>query len=512
MEIERQTDFWNLKPELALIANAADSRGVERWAVLGVVLRNVVSWLPPHFVLADKDEHMMGLGDAASLNVLFHIMGESNDGKSVAVSLGDMLMPPNVKGSATGMQGDPEPDALVAGTGEGLMKHFVSQGTLPGDDDKPVKGMVQHSDTAVVTIDEVSAYVAELTRQGSKAAGFITSVWSGVSTGSNTGSADSRTKLPKHSARLALAMLGQYGHVSDLFTDYQVDLGAPHRANWLPSAQFEHDPLSITPAKRLMCPRESWNKAHPSTNPAVALGYVKQSIDRKEDFPRFACSPDDADLYWFVKPPTAKASIAYEVAYRRSRGMTPAEYANMTMEQRNARRAEKMTGHALLATLKNMVIFGVLFGHWQPDDDDFFVAQVLARVSLGMLVACHTVAESAQIAEAQKRGVSRADELDATETAMDRKAQQRKADLRKYVMDSLIAEGTPQRKSDFDRGLSKKKREELREVLDFMVDDGAIGVIESGPHRGRFTIPHRGQVYDGGDLTPAEQAELFSGS
>lgn len=483
-DILAATDFWNASPQLKLIAQTCDQRKVSREAVLGAIINNLLSWLPPHFVLSDRFGFCQGLGDAASLNFFTHVVGESNDGKSLITGVANMLMPPNVAG-ANDLVGDPEPDALTSGTGEGLAKHFVHQGSLKESEDAPSKrGMIQTSDTAVTTIDEVSTYVAELTRQGSKAAGFQVSLWSGASTGSNTGAVDARTKIPKHAVRLLILLLGQYGHVAELFTDHQIDMGAPHRPLWLPAVRWDYAPVTAGAATALRTPVDSWALAQ-YRDKTFGVG---KSINRLSDFPKFASSPADADLYWVHPPQVAKDHIAAEIAYRESRRMTPAQIAAMTPEQAQARRAEKLTGHATLTRLKVMVALMLLHERFQPSDLDWALAGTLARISLGMMAACAAVAERTRTEQSVRKGKDRADELDATNTSLDAKKEARLETLKWDTIRRLNTEGALLQ-SQMDKGLSTKKRDELKIVLERLVAEGrAVKDADTS----RYHIIHNG--------------------
>lgn len=462
-------DFWNASPQLKLIAATADARGVSRWGVLGAVINNLLSWLPTHFVLPDRYGNHGSLGDAGSLNFFTHIIGESNDGKSLISGVADVLMPPNV-GGANRAIGDPEPDALTGGTGEGLLKHLVHYGGLKeSETEPPKKGMIQTSDTAVITVDEVSTYVAELTRTGSKIAGVQVSLWSGASAGSNTSTAESRTKVPKHAARVVILVLGQYGHVIELFSDHQVDLGAPHRPLWLPAVSWGHAPVTAGAAQMLRSPVDSWAFAQLKDK---TFG-VGKSIFRKDDFPTFATSPADADLFWFHPPQSARDFINAERQQRQMRTLTPADYVSMDPDEAAARRAVKLTGHATLTRLKVMVGLSLLHERFQPTDVDWELSGVASRVSLGMMAACHKAAEAKRKQEAENRGATRADELDATNRNLDAKKAQRMEDMKWDIVRRINTEG-PKTYSEIQQKISKGKRGTLRDVLDLMVAEDLV--------------------------------------
>ena len=508
-EIETDTDFWNATPELQLIANVADKRGVSRWGTLGAVLGNLITYLPPRFVLADRNGFCSGINDAASINPYIHIIGESNDGKSLITGVANILMPPKVDSSRDG-EGDPEPDALTAGTGEGLIKHFVHKGSLEvdGDDGKKVakKGMIQTADTAITTIDEAVTYIAELTRTGSKASGFLVSIWSGMAAGVQAGSNDSRTKLARHAARLVVIMLGQYGHVTELFSDHQIDLGAPHRAMWLPAVNWTRTPVATSTLRMLTTPETTWDAMMRAQHGPNTIGH---ELRQGGGFPRFMASPADADLYWIHPPAAAKKFMAAEDAQKETRTLSPAAVAKMTTEQAKARRAEKLTGHATLMRLKIMVGMGLLHGRFQPNDLDWELAGVGSRVSLGMLAACLKVAQRTREEQAANKGIDRANELEATETERDRKRSAFERNLAEEVMERLRSAGKWMTKTEiqtYGKRMSDKQCKALHGVLEDLLDDGALSYNRDTR---RYAATYRGMaLIDIDESTEAYAAEM----
>lgn len=237
-DIEAECGFWTQTPELAYICAVAHRRNVGRWPLLGFVLGNLLSWVPPYVVLPDADGSTSSVGVAGSLNFFVHVVAESGEGKSRLLGVANEIVPPNVSRYDTPAACiEPQPDLLTSGTGEGLCKHFVGLAKDPKaakdpnvtDVDKrnAPKIMVQKTDVGVVEVDEVSTYLGELARTTSKAAGVFTSLWSGKAAGTNTGGEDARTKVPAHAVRLIVKLLGQPGLCSRLFTDDLVEGGNP---------------------------------------------------------------------------------------------------------------------------------------------------------------------------------------------------------------------------------------------------------------------------------------------
>lgn len=111
--------FWDSRPELSTIRGFAQSRIASPWAVLGGVLTDVVSTVPPTFRLPPI------IGGEGSLNLFVGLVGASGDGKGVATRIASEVL-------------DFKPEAVRydVGSGEGLIRAYVEmvkeKGEAPG--------------------------------------------------------------------------------------------------------------------------------------------------------------------------------------------------------------------------------------------------------------------------------------------------------------------------------------------------------------------------------------------
>ncbi|MCV7194117.1 hypothetical protein [Mycolicibacterium brumae] len=434
---EIEAGFWSATPELSLICATAHRRDVGRWALLGAVLANLISWLPPYVMLTDRDgtQH---IASAGSLNLFVHLIGDSGDGKTRVLNVARELLPPNA--DRYGSESGSGADLLSSGTGEGLLKHFVSSRSVTDPATKETSEvMTQRTDVAVLHIDEVSTYLSELSRTGSKTAGILTSLWSGQLTGSNTGGKDSRTKLPAHAARVCVVMLAQPGLCEGLFTDELVAGGTPQRPLWLPGYDWSPCPVTAAPTGvALASPQKCWQQLpqsmhpQPSVTPPAAPAGAPQvggtaaptpnapqinTLPPELQFPRPARSPEEA--VWIKQPPAARAEIAALDAAMRAQRLSPAQKAALSPEEREARKALAIQKHAILTRLKITVALGLLHGRsdMQPADLDWTLTEPVMRVNLGMLSYLWIEGQAARAVAAHQRGTERGAEWLAEQEA-----------------------------------------------------------------------------------------------
>ncbi|MFZ2240263.1 MAG: hypothetical protein WAV90_12040 [Gordonia amarae] len=433
--IEAESGFWTSSPQLQMICSVAHTRGVGRWALLGAVLANLVSWLPPYVMLTDRDG-TQSIRSAGSLNLYVHLIAESGEGKSRVLNAAADIVEPNTDRYGAGGD-EPHPDLLSGGTGEGLLKHFVGLAAAPTEPGAPppAKGtgrqvMTQFTDVAVVQIDEVSTYLGELARVGSKTAGILTSLWSGQLTGSNTSGRESRTKLPAHAARVCVIMLAQPSLCSGLFTDALIAGGTPQRPIWLPGDDWTPCPVTEAPLGTRIAPmRDLWRALPPSYHPQTASPAPTSAMNGSPQvggtaapnptaapimtlppelqFPRPAESPVDA--VWMSQPPAARAEFARLDAERAATKLSPLQKTELTLKQRQARKAEQIQRHMSFTQLKVAAAIGLLHGR-SLTDEDWRLAGVLMRVNLGMLAYLWDEAEAVRVIAATDRGTDRGTE------------------------------------------------------------------------------------------------------
>lgn len=499
--IEAESGFWTSSPQLMLICATAHRKGVGRWALLGAVLANLLSWLPPYVVLTDRDGTTSSSRTAGSLNFFVHIVLKSTGGKSRVLNAAAELVPPNVNRYGTETT---EPDLCPSGTGEGLLKHFVHLQTIKDTaTNESHDVMMQETDVAVVEVDEVSTYIGELARTGSKSAGIVTSLWSGQLTGSNTSGKDSRTKLARHAGRVVVDMLAQPELCAALFTDELIAGGTPQRPVWLPGNKFAPCPVQIAPqGVTITPPKDCWKylppMMHPqatTATPAAVNGVPLvggsahnppapnapsttpiNTLPPELRFPRPTMSPEF--LVWIHQPPSARADIAALDAANEAYDLTPAQWVALTAEERAAQKARDIQGHMQFTRLKVMVGLGLLHNRpsLQPTDEDWRLAGVVDRVSLGMHSSLWAIAQVTQLDRAastgRDRGLVKNAENETVAEAHDRRVEELIAD----VWHKLAREVGPRPTSAVYRWFGHNRQKLLKEARPRMIERGLLEI------------------------------------
>jgi hypothetical protein len=218
VSIDLDEEFWTSRAFLAHIRQAARSRLVSPWAVLGAVLARAAGFTPPSTCLPAI------VGTTAPLSTFIALHGNSGAGKSTPEGVARDLLP-DVPSGCVG--------PLALGSGEGLVEAFMDTFDEVGDDGKKrkVKRQVRHG--AVFSLDE-GQLLAEITqRRGSTILPVLRTAWSGGDPGMANASVETRRSLRPGSYAVGLVSLWQDKAAAMLLAD--VDGGTPQRFVWLPA-------------------------------------------------------------------------------------------------------------------------------------------------------------------------------------------------------------------------------------------------------------------------------------
>lgn len=231
------TSFYDERPWLAHVRQAAHARMVSADAVLAFVLARVCALTPPTLVLPDI------VGGYASLNFYAVVIGGPGVGKSSSLAVARALVP--IKDSAIG-------DALPLGSGEGLIESFFDYDDTPGAKGKKVRAR----SGSFFYLDEGGALADMTRRQGSTLMPTVRAAWTGGVLGQMNASEATRRMLDEHSYRLTLVIGAQYPVAAAILDE--ANLGTPQRFEWasavdpslaLPLPAFP-GPLAFTPPAR----------------------------------------------------------------------------------------------------------------------------------------------------------------------------------------------------------------------------------------------------------------------
>lgn len=231
--VAQESAFWTSRPELATIRTFARSRIASPWAVLGVVLTDVVSTVPPTFRLPPT------IGGEGSLNLFVGLVGASGDGKGVAARIASEVL---------GFT--PESIRYDVGSGEGLIRAYVDVTKAKGDDGHNAYVTYQHSDSARFRVNEIDTLAALSNRSGAIIMPMLRSAYSGESLGFQNADALKRVRVDDDAYRFTLVAGIQPARAGWLLED--ADGGTPQRFVWLPATDAsapDNEPETPDPLK-----------------------------------------------------------------------------------------------------------------------------------------------------------------------------------------------------------------------------------------------------------------------
>lgn len=263
--------FWDARPVLGRIRDAARSRFVSPDAVLGIVLARQSAYLHP-----GDNVDLYGNGFGAPLTVFTIPLGHPGTGKGQALRCAADLLP--VPDHLT-------PDGFrerSLGSGEGLIEAYYGYVTESEPDGTPskTKGHQQVRQNVLFQLDEGEALLKMLTRSGTTIAPTIRSAWSGENIGQANASADRDRQLLTGGYSIGLVVAFQPDTIGPLFDPKQIGGGTPHRflfCSTLDPAAPEELPTWPGPLldgnPRDSNPSDPWPHARPTryvlTDPAI---------------------------------------------------------------------------------------------------------------------------------------------------------------------------------------------------------------------------------------------------
>lgn len=194
--------FWEARPELAHIRQAAHARSRSADAVLGAVLAHVAVQVPPRLLLPAP------VGTPGTLDVAVAIIGRSGSGKSTGRKVGAEVLP--ILDDAIAQ--------VSMGSGEGIIESYF--GEVDEDDGKKkVKVKRQVREAVLVSIDEGQALTEMGSRKGSTLLETIRTLWSGDRAGQANATKERQRQLEPGTYRFAFLCGFQTEHAVALLDD-----------------------------------------------------------------------------------------------------------------------------------------------------------------------------------------------------------------------------------------------------------------------------------------------------
>jgi hypothetical protein len=229
--------FWDARPALKHIRDAAMSRWACPDAVLGAVLARLSAYAHP------EDRVDLGIG-GSPLSVFAILYGSPSAGKGIAMRAAAELLP--VPAHLDGQAFRERP----IGSGEGITESYY--GPVPETDEKGkvTKVRKQIRRNALFVMDEGETMVRLVTRNGSTLATTIRRAWSGEVLGEANASAERDRQLDRAAYSIGLAVAFQPAAIGPLFNETEVGGGTPHRFLYLAADDdtLPEDPPEDLPA------------------------------------------------------------------------------------------------------------------------------------------------------------------------------------------------------------------------------------------------------------------------
>ena len=210
--------LWQEREALAHILDAARSRLVGPYAVLGCVLARVAAFTPPSTCLPGV------VGSRAPLSLYIALRARSGGGKSSPAACAADLVP-HVPPGCVG------PVAL--GSGEGLVEAYMELAEKEDGAGKKTKVKTQTKHGALFMLDEGQMLAEIGSRKGSTILPVLRTAWSGGDPGQANASIETRRSLRAGSYAVGLISLWQDKSGAALIQD--ADGGTPQRFVWLPT-------------------------------------------------------------------------------------------------------------------------------------------------------------------------------------------------------------------------------------------------------------------------------------
>jgi len=231
------TEFWESRPTLKQIRDAAHSAYVSADVVLGCVLARIAA--RTHWSIRIPN---IGTRAPGSLNIFIAPVGESGTSKSSAYQIADVL----IRATAT------ERILLGAplGSGEGIIEAFLTANTTTDPETRrKTTTKTQTRDGVLFHLDEGAAFEQLGDRKGTTLKPTLRQAWNGETLGQTNASQETRRCLPAHHYRMCLVMSFQPAYTEHLLSES--DAGTPQRFIWLsatdPNIPDKNKTNKITP-------------------------------------------------------------------------------------------------------------------------------------------------------------------------------------------------------------------------------------------------------------------------
>lgn len=407
-------DFWEARPALAHIRDAARRRQAPPDLTFGAVLARVGVMADPRLRIPPRK------GSPAPLGLYVCGVASSSGGKSTAVSTARELVPGDDAGHCV--------LDVVPASGEALLEYLWSD-----EEDEDGKAMrVRSKSSVLMSVDEGLLLKKLDGRTGNTLMAFLLSAWMGEAVGTDTlataGKRGVKRRWERGTYVASMIVALQPRKAAELVTEE--DAGFAQRFLWL--AGYDDHGLQEEPEDHRVVPLE--------------LGFPRVGLDREIDG-----HPGLLEV-------------------RRPEGVSAEIWADGYARQHPDWDGDPLSGKDMLNRLRVAHCLALLDERLDIDESDWFLAGTVVRVSAAQRAAQVAVHQQLRNGEA----AARVHEAEVTTIAVEEAREGLvKLKCRKAVVRMLREAGG---RRQLDRGdVTKTHRPYLFEVLEEMVGDGVLG-------------------------------------
>jgi hypothetical protein len=418
-------DFWNARPELTYIKQAAESRLVAPKAVMMAAICRAVTSVPTEFVLPPI------IGSEASLNIFVCFVGESGGGKGTATKLAEHLFDFNKTGINF--------TTSLPVSGEGVVSSY-----LKADNN----GWKQVHESVLVNFDEIDNFKATTDRNGSTLSATLRQGFMGEAIGGNY----SRTikKLEPHSYRMGFQLSAQPLRSAGLLDD--ADGGTPQRFLFVQTTNPESPGVDDLPEFPTLM---EWN---PPTA-IVELNQRKKQAAKEE--------ADKSKTLGKLNEPVEhkKELIHVTVDPRIQRELKEARIYLL----RTGKTEDK--GHLGLTRLKAAFGLAYLNGRMDITYDDWKLSAIVMSWSRQAINEIKTALEHKVLKEQMARTTALADRQEHINKRME---QSREDVVKNKILEYAKSGLTKMRGANNIKQKMRKYRDEVDDALESLVKEGKV--------------------------------------
>ena len=234
--------FWEARPILAHIRQAAWSAGCSPDALFVQALARVATYVHPCFKLPGVEQGL--IGKHQTLDFLGCVVAETSGGKTLAAGVAELLVPaPDPPGDGS----DPLIDfEQRVGSGEGIAEFFLVPELKPDDEGKlkATGKRVIGKQALFMNVDEGTGFTNQAGRKGTTIIATLASAWSGESLGQLNAADETRRLVRGGRVRICAVINMQDTNGYKLYAEDLESVGFTGRLMFASA----HDPAAPSPS------------------------------------------------------------------------------------------------------------------------------------------------------------------------------------------------------------------------------------------------------------------------